>query len=80
MNKYYMTISVGGDPDRAAFLSRDLDETLKRWQSDGWIIERITEVPIEKAWSYKEQKYVKFLEYIIVVYRQKEDCSVRDKR
>lgn len=72
MNKYYKIILVGGDPDDAAMLSSKLAETLRDVQSAGWVIEQVSEVPIARAWSCKQQTYMPFKEYVIVMWANRD--------
>ena len=65
MSKYYSSVSVGGYPDDAAFLSRELSDKLRSIQKN-CVVEQIDSHTIGRAWSCKESKYLPALEYIII--------------
>lgn len=66
--KIWKSWSVGGDPDRIAFLSRDLRDKIQQIQTAKWEITSIDKTDIDRAWSTDRQKYISCIEYIIIGY------------
>lgn len=56
---------IGGDPDKEAFLARDLSEALSGLQIDGKILS-VTPFVISHAWSFCRQKYVSTQAFMII--------------
>lgn len=58
--------TIGGNPDDGAMLGRELHDMILALQKEEAVILSIEPHKIYRAWSFKQQKYVEDLEYIIV--------------
>lgn len=69
----FKTFRVGGEPIQIAFLGEQLEKTIDKLQSSGWIIKDINHFTNTRAWDCSKQKYVETPEYIILAYKEVEN-------
>ena len=68
----YRSFHVGGNPDKIAFLADELNDKIRSLQKVGWIIDDISRIDNNRAWSMSKQMYVSTTEYIIIAKREVE--------
>ena len=57
---------IGGDPDKEAFLAKNLSEALRGLQVNGKVLS-VTPFVISHTWSFWKQKYVSTQAFMIIV-------------
>ena len=70
---------VGGDPEKIAFLSEDLDKKLESLQRNGWTIMSVDLINNTRAWDADRQAYVTTQEYIITARTIESDNETDDE-